>query len=75
MLIGNHLSIRKDQFFISWIKADKLISFLKGRLSFEKIKTQLSFSTWRTVRDGIVEIAKLVQEGIIDNPQDANYGN
>ncbi|MCA9836380.1 MAG: NAD(P)-dependent oxidoreductase [Trueperaceae bacterium] len=45
------------------------------RVSFEKIKTQLNFELTQTVPDGIREIAELVQQGFILNPDDQKYYN
>ena len=45
------------------------------RVAFEKIKETLGFSISRTVREGIREVAQLIQDGIIEDPQLAIYGN
>jgi len=45
------------------------------RVKFEKIQTQLGFRISRNVPDGIDEIKKLIQWGIISNPEEPRYYN
>jgi nucleoside-diphosphate-sugar epimerase len=45
------------------------------RVKFEKIQTQLGFRISRIVPDGIDEIKKVIQCGIIPNPEEPRYYN
>ena len=45
------------------------------RVSFEKIKKELGFSTKKTVKDGIIEVKKAIENGKIINPNDPVYYN
>ncbi|MCL0053641.1 NAD(P)-dependent oxidoreductase [Dehalococcoidia bacterium] len=45
------------------------------RVSFEKIKDSLGYSTTLTVEDGIREVAQLVEAGIIKDYQDSSLRN
>lgn len=45
------------------------------RVAFEKIKQGLGFEITKTVPDGIKEIAEIIQQGFIVNPDDRKYYN
>jgi nucleoside-diphosphate-sugar epimerase len=45
------------------------------RVSFERIKAQLSFEPARLVPQGIDEVARAIQSGLIDNPAHPRYYN
>lgn len=45
------------------------------RVEFEKIKNELGFEITKTVPDGIKEIAYIMQQGFIVNPEDQKYYN
>ncbi|MCF8296736.1 MAG: NAD-dependent epimerase/dehydratase family protein [Saprospiraceae bacterium] len=45
------------------------------RVSFEKIKNKLNFKITKTVTDGIAQVIKVVQDGILNNPNDTKYRN
>jgi len=45
------------------------------RVNFEKIKTKLGFSITKRVPDGIREIIRAINTGLIENPDDARYHN
>jgi len=45
------------------------------RVSFEKIRTQLSFEITKRVPDGISQIIKAIKDGFISNPDDMKYKN
>ncbi|MBA7591216.1 hypothetical protein ES708_33368 [subsurface metagenome] len=45
------------------------------RVSFDKIKERLEFNITKTVPDGITQIKKVIQEGLLNNPDDIKYRN
>ena len=45
------------------------------RVSFEKIKKRLGFKITKRVSDGILQIKKALEKGIITNPYDSRYKN
>lgn len=45
------------------------------RVSFEKIKNELNFSISKTVPEGIAQIKQVVQDGLLNNPDDQKYKN
>ncbi|MCK4783545.1 MAG: NAD(P)-dependent oxidoreductase [Desulfobacteraceae bacterium] len=45
------------------------------RVSFEKIRSTLGFQISRTIPDGIGEIKKAIETGLITNPDDPKYRN
>jgi nucleoside-diphosphate-sugar epimerase len=45
------------------------------RVNFDKIKSQLGFKISKTVPDGIDEIKKVLQWGVIQNPEEQRYYN
>ena len=44
-------------------------------VSFEKIRTQLGFTTRYTAEDGVREVLFAIRSGLISNPQDHHYRN
>jgi nucleoside-diphosphate-sugar epimerase len=44
-------------------------------VSFEKIRTQLGFTTQFTAEDGVREVLYAIRSGLISNPQDHRYRN
>ncbi len=45
------------------------------RVSFEKIKETLGFTISRRVPDGIREVKRIIEDGLITNPDDPKYRN
>lgn len=45
------------------------------RVNFEKIKKQLGFKTTKKVSDGIQEFIKLINSGLLNDPEDQKYYN
>jgi nucleoside-diphosphate-sugar epimerase len=45
------------------------------RVCFTRIAKQLAFKTTRTVAQGIEEVARLVQQNVIENFRDGKYYN
>ena len=45
------------------------------KVSFEKIKKHLNFEVTKTVPDGIAHVKKVIQEGLIDDPDSQKYRN
>jgi len=45
------------------------------RVSFEKIKQELDFQISLTVPEGITQIKQVVQDGLLNNPDDQKYKN
>jgi nucleoside-diphosphate-sugar epimerase len=45
------------------------------RVSFAKIRDRLAFKTTTSVEDGVAEIARLVQQGVVVDATDASYRN
>jgi nucleoside-diphosphate-sugar epimerase len=45
------------------------------RVCFDKIRNILNFTCERTVQDGVSEIKKAIQNGLIDNYRDARFSN
>ena len=44
-------------------------------VSFEKVRSQLGFTTHYTAEDGVREVLHAIRSGLISNPQDARYRN
>ena len=44
-------------------------------VSFEKVRTQLGFTTRLTAEDGVREVLYAIRSGLISNPQDHRYRN
>jgi nucleoside-diphosphate-sugar epimerase len=44
-------------------------------VSFEKVRTQLGFTTRYTAEDGVREVLYAIRTGLINNPQDGRYRN
>jgi nucleoside-diphosphate-sugar epimerase len=45
------------------------------RVNFDKIKKELGFKISMKVPDGIMEIKRMIQEGVIQDPEDQKYYN
>jgi hypothetical protein len=45
------------------------------RVNFDKIKTHLGFKISKTIPDGIDEIKRVLQWGVIKNPEEQRYYN
>ncbi len=45
------------------------------RVNCDKIKRELGFKITKKVPDGIKEIKKIIQENLIQNPEDQKYYN
>lgn len=45
------------------------------RVSFAKIHDRLAFHTTRSVEEGVAEVARLVQQGVLADASDASYRN
>jgi nucleoside-diphosphate-sugar epimerase len=61
---------------------DALVEFVRKtedprdyRVSFARITNQLGFRTTRTVAQGIKEVARLVQQSVVENLRDGKYRN
>ncbi len=58
---------------ISYVKKDE--DPRDYRVSFEKIKERLNFKISKTVPEGIAQIKKIIDNGILSNPDDPKFKN